>query len=255
MRSRVWLACRRRLRRRRSRHSRPRGGEPRFVRKNFFSERTWVRAVGLGQDLWWPAPFLTSSRIANTILTACSRSSSVCFCCAVRPASSWREKAVAAPGFWHPHGDRSPCGPCPPATGRAQGRPNSRLRGVSFAAITGVRDHLRRSSWLSTACRVRRLRGQRRPGDDHPSRRTARSGRPLAGVGADHGMRAQADRSAPGSRSIRSITGWECRAEITCGIAGGAAFPALPHPVRGQRHFRPGQNGSGMRRRGRSGCR
>jgi hypothetical protein len=142
---------------------------------------------------------------------------------------------VAAPGYWYPNGDRSPCSPLPqPATGRAQAGLNSRLRGVSFAAITGVRDHLRRSSRLSTACRVRRLRGQHGPGDDHPSRRTARSGRPLEGVGPDHGIRAQADRSAPGGRSIRCIRGWECRAGITRGIAGrGTPIVLAHHPSPG----------------------
>lgn len=118
-------------------------------------------------------PFPTRSRISNTNLTACSRSSSICFRCAVRPASSrgigppglpgykrvekvaevltiqaaaasHRGQAVAALAIGTCMVIDHHTAPAPPATGRAQGRLNSRLRGVSFAAITGVRDHLRR---------------------------------------------------------------------------------------------------------------
>jgi hypothetical protein len=134
-------------------------------------------------------------------------------------------EVLTIPGYREPQG-KAVAASAQPATGRAQGRLNSGLRGVSFGAITGVRDHLRRSSRLGTACRVRRLRGHRRQGDDHPLRRTARSGRPLGAVGADHGIRARTARTAPGGRSIRYIKGWEWRAGITRGIAGGAAFPA-----------------------------
>jgi hypothetical protein len=110
------------------------------------------------------------------------------------------------PRYWCSNGDRSP---------------SSTSRRI-FAAITGVRDHLRRSSRRPPVPGVRRLRGQPRSGHDHPSRRTARSASSLGAPRANDGIRPQADRIACAERSIPRR---ECRPGITCGIAG--LCPAL----------------------------
>ena len=135
------------------------------------------------------------------------------------PRATREERRGSLGGDLSRSGNRSTAvGPDRPPR-RVQARLNRRLRGVSFARITGVRDHLRRPSRLGTARRVRRLRDQHRQGHNNPSRRAARSGRPLGAVAAGHGIRAQADRIAPSGYPVPYVRGRECRATIARGIA------------------------------------